>query len=169
MERVFIPKARIMKLFGKRDLLEQLEHYSDCKLVLNKDENYIDLIGKDALSEYIAKDIVFAYGRGFDASVAAKLRDDEYYLKVIDIRDYTRNSGRIKRIKSRLIGARGRARLNIEEMSSGYISIYGDTVSIIGTTEQIKSAQIAAETIIKGGSHKLAYKRMASLKEKGTE
>lgn len=168
MERVFIPKARIVRLSAKRELLEKLEHYSECKLILNNDENCIDLMGKDALSEYIAKDIVFAYGRGFDPYIAAKLKNDEYYLKVIDIRDYTRNSGRIKRIKSRLIGARGKAKLNMEDISSGYISIYGDTISIIGTTEQIRVAQIAAETIIKGGSHKLAYKRMVSLKERGT-
>ncbi len=160
MEQIYIPRARMKVLLNSSDALSTLEKGSECRITPDTEENCITLKGRDALCEYVAGEIVRAFGRGFPAKTACKLKKDNYYLKIIDLRDWTRNKSRIRRIKSRLIGTNGKAKLYIEEVSSASISVYGDTVSIIGREDEVRDAETAARTIIGGGSHRLAYTRM---------
>jgi arCOG04150 universal archaeal KH domain protein len=162
MERVYIPKARILLLARNSSMLRELERLAGCRLSLDIGEHCVDIYGEGAFSEYLSKGMVTAYGRGFDLKEASKLLIDDYYIKIIDLKDWTRNKDRIKRIKSRIIGTSGRAKARIEQESSSHISVYGETIAIIGKLDQIGEAEAAIETIIKGGSHRLAYKRLES-------
>ncbi len=160
MERVYIPKVRIRLLARSSSMLKELERLTACKVKLDIGEHCVDISGNDAYSEYMAKSVMSAYGRGFDLKEAAKLLIEDYYIKIIDLKDWTRNKERIKRIKSRIIGTSGRAKARIEHESSSEISVYGETIAVIGKLDQIEEAETAIHTIIKGGSHRLAYKRL---------
>ncbi len=163
MERVYIPRARILMLARSNYLLSELEKITNCKIKLDLNEHFVEISGSDAYSEYLSKDVISAFGRGFGLKKAGKLLIDDYYIKIIDLKDWTRNKARIKRIKSRIIGTSGRAKERIEQDSSADISVYGGTIGIIGNLEQIREAETALLTIIKGGSHRLAYKRLESV------
>jgi ribosomal RNA assembly protein len=88
-----------------------------------------------------------------------KLAGDEYALMVIDLTEYVgRNPNHLKRVKARIIGSEGRARRIVEENCHVDISVYGDTVSIIGRFEDVKAAEEAIISLIKGAPHGAVYK-----------
>ena len=77
-------------------------------------------------------------GRGFSPENSLRLLRGENSLHVIDLREFGGKSpDQIERIKGRIIGENGTARLNIENLTGATISVYGRTVGIIGRTKSI--------------------------------
>jgi ribosomal RNA assembly protein len=60
----------------------------------------------------------------------------------------------------RLIGREGRTRRIIEETTNTYVSIYGDTVAIIGEEEDVRAAEEAVIDLINGAPHSAVYKKL---------
>ncbi len=160
MEEIYIPKIRIRALRKNSGRLKELKLKTGCEILFDKEGNYVRLDGKEVLSEYLAKKVISAFGRGFGVKEACKLMDDRFYLKIINFKEFARNKDRRERIMARLIGTDGRAKLHMEEVSSANISIYGDTISIIGDIDAVQEAEVAIKTVIEGGSHRSAYIRM---------
>ena len=115
--------------------------------------------GGDPSSLFKARDVITAVARGFSPEKALKLAGDEYVLMVVDLTDYVgRNPNHLKRVKARIIGSEGRARRIVEENCHVDISVYGDTVSIIGRFEDVKAAEEAIISFVKGAPHGAVYK-----------
>ena len=115
--------------------------------------------GGDPSSLFKARDVITAVARGFSPEKALKLAGDEYVLMVVDLTDYVgRNPNHLKRVKARIIGSEGRARRIVEENCHVDISVYGDTVSIIGRFEDVKAAEEAIISLVKGAPHGAVYK-----------
>jgi ribosomal RNA assembly protein len=103
-------------------------------------------------------DLVKAIGRGFSPDRAFRLLKDEFYFALIDIHDYVgKNPDHVRRMKSRLIGTGGKTRRIIEELSEAELSIYGDTVAIIGDAEALDIARTALDMILNGSEHSAVY------------
>ncbi|MGC8586915.1 MAG: KH domain-containing protein [Candidatus Micrarchaeia archaeon] len=162
MQHFLIPRERAKLLNGK--LLEELEKRLGCSIRIS-DENAVTLDG-DAYLEYNAKGVIFAFGRGFDAETSCKLLDDAHFLEVIDLKERIGDESRRKQIKARIIGRGGAAKTYIEKFSGTNISVYGDTVSIIGALDDIKVAKAAINAIAEGSMHRKAYTLMQMEKEK---
>lgn len=158
MQQVYIPKERIERLRKERKMIERIEKECSCSVRFGEG-NYLDVIG-DAYGEYAARNILFAFGRGFDEKSAMKLLDDRYYLSTIDLMQAFKNKNRMREIKARIIGVHGKTKRYIETVSSAILSIYGGTVCIIGDTKAIREAEIAVKTLINGGSHRKAYEKL---------
>ena len=79
-----------------------------------------------------AKDVVTAIGRGFPPEVAFRLiRNEDEIFDMIDLRViFGRSESDIKRIKGRIIGAEGKTRKLIEELTEADVVVYGHTVGI---------------------------------------
>jgi ribosomal RNA assembly protein len=107
-----------------------------------------------------AKDLVTAIGRGFSPEHAFRLvRDEEAMLDLIDLRSaFGKSDADIKRVQGRIIGMNGKTRQIIEELTDTSVSVYGHTVGIIGTIEQIQIAREAIEMLIKGSMHGTVYR-----------
>jgi ribosomal RNA assembly protein len=107
-----------------------------------------------------AKDVITALGRGFSPEHAFRLiRDEEAILDVIDLRTvFGRSETDIKRIKGRIIGMNGKTRRIIEELTTTNVAVYGHTVSIIGTIEQVEAAREAIQMLVKGSMHATVYR-----------
>jgi ribosomal RNA assembly protein len=69
------------------------------------------------------------------------------------------------RIKGRIIGRDGRSRELIEEHTETFVSVYGKTVSIIGTTESVSTARRAIEMLIKGSPHSTVYRWLEKMRK----
>lgn len=165
MEQLYIPSKRARLLRGKSDAVRMVEHMCKCTVSISHDDT-IEIKGQDAFSEFSAKNILFAFGRGFDINTACRLNNPDQYFSSIDIEQLISNENRKKQLKSRVIGSEGRTRKYIEEVSGAHMSVYGDTVSFIGTIEEINEAETAVNTLLEGGTHRLAYTRMEAAHRK---
>lgn len=160
-----IPKERVGVLIGpegktKKHVEEKL------KVELQIDSEAGDVIiamaenADDPSTLFKAKDLVTAIGRGFSPEHAFRLvRDEEAVLDVIDLRSaFGKSEADIKRVQGRIIGMNGKTRQIIEELTDTNVSVYGHTVSIIGTVEQVQIARDAIEMLVKGSMHGTVYR-----------
>ncbi len=105
-----------------------------------------------------AFNIVRAVGRGFSPEKAMRLVDDDVFLEVIDIREFAgKKKNSVRRVRGRLIGTRGKTRRLIEELSGADVSVYGNTVSIIGDFLEIDIARNAITMLLSGSEHSTVY------------
>ncbi len=113
-----------------------------------------------------ARDMVLAIGRGFSPERAARLLREGTYLGIIDIKRVTgkREKAGLWRIRSRLIGVRGRARSRIEELSGASVSVFGSSVAVIGDDKQLERATRAIELLLRGSEHSAVFHLLARLK-----
>ncbi|MCL4411585.1 hypothetical protein M1329_01460 [Candidatus Marsarchaeota archaeon] len=162
MQEVYIPSERARLLARKGGAIKRLERLCGCEIKV-KAGMAIELAG-EAYGEYVARSVVYAFGRGFSIEMAERLVGDEVYFSSIDFGSVGKN--RVGDIRARLIGANGRAKSYIERVSGAHISVYGDTISFIGKANEIDEAETAARTLIEGGSHRLAYARMEAAHRK---
>ena len=155
-----IPKDRVAVLIGKKgETKEKLEENTSCQIRVNSKEGEVFLKGKDALQLYSARQMVTAIGRGFNPEVALLLLNTDYVFEVIDITIFSKKSkDTLIRLKGRVIGKEGKSRRIIEELSECHISIYGKTISMIGSSDTVGIARQAIESLLKGSTHANVYK-----------
>jgi ribosomal RNA assembly protein len=78
---------------------------------------------------------------------------------MVDLRlVFGRSEADIKRIKGRIIGAEGKTRRLIEELTEANVTVYGHTIGIIGSYEEADAARNAVQMIVEGCEHKTVYR-----------
>jgi ribosomal RNA assembly protein len=165
-QTIRIPLDRVGALVGKEGIVKD-EIERRCGVSIEVDgksgEARVSYL-PEALVEgnpFKAFDIVSAIGRGFSPQRAFSLLEEEKILTVIDLREYSgKSENAMIRIRSRLIGTEGKARKIIEQLSGATISIYGHTVSIIGSPEETSVAKEAVDKLAKGSTHKATYEML---------
>ncbi|MEM7819566.1 MAG: KH domain-containing protein [Candidatus Aenigmatarchaeota archaeon] len=151
-----IPEERISVLIGKNgQTKKQIEKMTKTKIIINDEIS----ISGDPINVMCAENIIRAIGRGFSPDIAKNLIDENKDLYIIVL---PKNENKLKRIKSRIIGTKGKCRKKIEMFTKTYICVYGKTVSIIGEYDNIEKARKAIEKLINGVSHKNVYKFLES-------
>ena len=170
MHELKIPKSRVGCLVGTKGEMKRIvERSTNTKLRIHS-EGDVEISG-DSYGEYVCEKIVRAVGRGFNPHVALNLISDNYSFEMLEIKDYSGTSKKkLMRLKSRLIGTKGKARRVIEGLTGCHISIYGKTVSIIGKLEELPVAFKAVKKILNGSNHGTVYafinSEMKSIKRK---
>ena len=160
-----IPNDRIAVLIGKSGSVKsKIEELCFVSLDVDGDtgEVVIKSIGDvENMQPFKAMEIVTAIGRGFSPENALTLLKGENTLHVIDLREFAgKSTANIERIKGRIIGEGGRARRNMENLSSTHISVYGRTVSIIGDASKLRLTVDAISAISSGGMHGAVYDKL---------
>ncbi|MCL5239051.1 MAG: hypothetical protein M1286_01080 [Candidatus Marsarchaeota archaeon] len=163
MQQFLIPAKRAQLLKGKA-LMDSVHKRLGCKVEVRNDNELV--IDGDALNEYNARVVMQAFARGFDFDTACKLLSDERFFETIDMKQLFKNEAQIKRIKARIIGTDGKAKTYVQSVSGADIAVYGDTVSLIGTVDEIRVARAAVEVLLEGGTHKKAYMIMEKAKRR---
>jgi ribosomal RNA assembly protein len=168
---VRIPEDRIGVVIGpggrtKRDLEERTHTHIE----IDPSDGAVSVSAPDEadpLGVMQARDAVLAIGRGFSPARAGRLLRDDTYLGVIDIKRVTghREKAQMWRIRSRLIGTNGKARSRIEDLSGCSMSIYGNTVALIGQEQQLERATRAVEMLLRGSEHSVVFHMLARLRE----
>ena len=154
-----ITQERIGVLIGKRGLTKrEIEEKTNTRIQVDSEEGLVSIEGEDADGFIQAVETVKAIARGFSPERAAILLEDpDLYLEIIELSEYAGSDSKIERIRGRIIGRDGRSRAQIQDMTATEISVYGKTVGIIGTVEQVKIAREAVEMLIKGVSHESIF------------
>ncbi|MCS7109892.1 MAG: KH domain-containing protein [Candidatus Caldarchaeum sp.] len=164
---VNIPKERVGVLIGEGGSVKsEIEKILGVVLQVDSREGTVVINlakpveeGGDPSALFKARDIVTAIGRGFPPEKALKLARDGYALSVIDLTDVVGNNiNHLTRVKARVIGSQGKTRKIIEETCHVDVSVYGDTVAIIGEFEDVRAAEEAVTTLVEGAPHGAVYR-----------
>jgi len=162
-ERLRIPKTRIAVLIGPEGKVKQrLEKATNTTITVDSEDGLVVIETKedteDPLATWKARDVVQAIGRGFSPHRAFWLLDEDVYIRVIDLEEYLTTPNQIRRVKGRVIGEGGKTRRNIEELTDTFVSVMGDTVSIIGELENQEVAVSAVTKLLRGAEHSTVYR-----------
>ncbi len=163
-----IPKDRVGVLIGlEGEVKKRIERTLGVQLTISGETGVVEITPQsestDPISLLRAKDIATAIGRGFSPERAYLLFDEDIILELIDLRElYGKNESDIRRVKGRIIGQQGKTRRIMEEMTKTSLSIYGDTVGIVGGYEEVATAREAVDMILKGKQHATVYRFLRS-------
>ena len=162
---VRIPKERVGVLIGPDGKVKQrIEEKFMVELLIDGDSGGVTVVLSEKASDpsllFRAKDTVTAIGRGFSPEQAFRLlRNDDDVFDFIDLRAvFGRSESDIKRVKARVIGANGKTRKLIEELTEASMVVYGHTIGFIGSFEQVDVARNAVQMLINGSQHHTVYK-----------
>lgn len=160
--RTKIPRERIAVCIGTNgETKKHVEDVTHTKITIDSADGAVLVEStpqtEDPLAVWRARDIVLAIGRGFSPKRAFELLDEDMILEVIFLDQSANTPKALKRIRGRLIGERGKTRRIIEEFTGTSLSIYGHSVSLIGTIERVNVAKEAVQMLLKGLPHKSVY------------
>ncbi|MDI6798729.1 MAG: KH domain-containing protein [Candidatus Aenigmarchaeota archaeon] len=162
IDHIAIPEERMKILRKNKKFIEQLKSLSEVDVELN-DEIYIE---GEPLKVLRVKEVLKAFGRGFDFDSALNLLDEDYYLEVIDVRDFAKKSrSRIVTLKGRVIGTKGKTKRLIEKYAEVKLSVYGKTISIIGKWDRVMVARQAIDKLLLGSLHSTVYRFLEKYKK----
>lgn len=159
-----IPKERVAVLIGPSGSVKsRIAESCGVELVIDSATGEVTVSSGDLATSrpFKAVEIVMAIGRGFSPESGMDLLRNDNILQVIDLREFAGKSrSSIERIKGRIIGEGGRARRNMESLSGTRISVYGRTVSVIGSGRNLRLAVDAITSLSGGNMHGAVYKKM---------
>lgn len=169
---VKIPLERVGVLIGPSGKVKRrIEGAFDVLLNVDSETGSVEVSlkpeAKDVTVIFTVRNIVKAIGRGFSPKRAAMLADEDFDLVIIDLTDYVgRSKNALARVKGRIIGRDGRSRVLLEELTGAIISVYGQTVAIIGRTVSLDMAREAILMLVKGAFHKTVWNYLYSYRRK---
>lgn len=147
MEFVLEETRKILR--NKKNLEEKL------KVKISGRGKKIEISGNE-IEEYIAHKVLEAISIGFEEDIAFQLLNPEYIFEKINIKDITKRKN-LQEIKARVIGTRGGTIDLISDLSNCHTVLHGNTVYIIGNSEEIKNAMNAIIKLIKGSKQSSVY------------
>ena len=156
-----LPKSRVGVAIGPEGAVKRrIERETGTKLIFDSDTGKVVIRAgeENPLGPLVAEETLKAIGRGFSPDRAFRLFGDDVYLEVIDITSYAGRSDKARtRLKGRVIGEAGKTRKIIEETTGAAVSVYGKTVSLIGTPKQLEVAREAVHMLLGGAPHSVVY------------
>lgn len=161
VRHLLLPKDRIGAAIGPDGRVRrEIERRTGTELTLDGETGEVEIKSaeENPLGVLAAREVLTAIGRGFSPKRAYRLFDEDAYLEVIDITSYTGRSDKARgRLKGRVIGEAGKTRRVIEETTEASLSVYGKTISTIGTPEQLEVVREAVHMLLSGAPHSAVY------------
>src|SRR3989344_1113498 len=148
MEEIYIEKIEDIKK-NKAEIEKKL----NVKLTIAGNKI---LYESNSFDEYEASLVFEAISFGFSVKIALNLKIEDNVFKVIHIKDYTKR--KLRDVKSRLIGAEGKTRKIISNISNCHILINESDVGIIGYVKEVENASTAITNLIKGSKQANMYR-----------
>ncbi|MDH3364496.1 MAG: KH domain-containing protein [Thermoplasmata archaeon] len=166
-QSVKVPRERIGVLIGKDGGVKaKVENQTGVKMLVDSEEGDVTVDyskAEDPSAVLSVMDFITAIGRGFSPEKAMLVLDDDWYLEVIDIRDYVgKKPAHVARMRARVIGTKGKTRRLFEELTGVYMSVYGNTVALIGDTLKLDIARRALDMLLSGSEHSAVYRFLES-------
>lgn len=163
MHYIKVPKERVAVVIGKNgSVKEEIEKKTGVHIYIDSKEGDISIDeseAEDVMGGMKALNIIRAIGRGFSPERAMRLMDDDVFLEVIDIREFAgKRKNSVRRIRGRIIGTKGKTRRLIEELSGAEVSVYGNTVSMIGDFLEVDIVRNAVTMLLTGSEHSTVYR-----------
>jgi ribosomal RNA assembly protein len=167
-----IPRDRVGALIGpKGKAKKRIEDFFGVVLTVDSDSGSVEITlnpdTKDVSVIFTVQNIVKAIGRGFSPQRVEILAKEDFDLNILDLSDYVGDSkNALARVRGRIIGKNGRSRAILEELTETRISVYGDTVAIIGNVQNLGVAREAVMKLVKGAFHKTVWNFLYAYRRK---
>ncbi len=161
---VRIPVDRLAPLIGEGGkVIRELEERTNTLITVDEVNASVSIepASPDTTMDKLlkARDFIMAVAAGFSPDKAWRLLDEGQVLVVINLKEVIGSSpNHLTRIKGRIIGEKGKARRNIEQMTGTDINVYDDRVAIIGDYESAQIAREAVQMLIQGRMHSTVYR-----------
>lgn len=110
------------------------------------------MIEGEEFEEYISEEIIRAIDFGFDAEDALLLLNPEYALEFVNIKSHTKRKN-LQDVRARVIGIGGKAKRTIEELTGAVLSIQGNKIGVIVSSEHLNTTLNALRSLIQGAKH----------------
>jgi ribosomal RNA assembly protein len=167
MRSVRIPADRVGTLIGKNGETKKIiERMSGIRIDVDTEGGILfneEAKGVDPLMALKIVDVIKAVGRGFNPDRAVRLFEDDEYFEAIDLKEVAGDKpNQLGRVRGRLIGSEGKTRRIIEDLTGCYMSVYGNTVALIGNSVSLPVAKHAIELILNGSEHSTVYHYLES-------
>jgi ribosomal RNA assembly protein len=157
---VLIPDEKLKLLKSDKKIFEKLENLCACKFHLS---DVVEVDCEDPLKSLRVKEVVKAFGRGFDIEDCLNLLDEDYALEIIEVPEFSgKSKNRQIELKGRVIGKEGKSKNLIEKYAEVKLAIYGKTISIIGKWDRVRIAREAVEMLLSGRLHGTVYRFLES-------
>ena len=164
MRSIKVPQDRIGAIIGpKGSTKRMIQKISGIKIDIDTEEGEVMIHDEAELADPLMAlkimDVIKAIGRGFSPERAFRLFEDDEYLEIVDLKEFVggRNN-QLTRIRGRLIGQNGKTRRIIEDLTGVEMTIYGNTVALIGSSVSMPVAKHAIELILNGSEHATVYR-----------
>ena len=160
---VSVPPDRLGVIIGNKGAVKkEIEKRTGVKVEVDTSSSSVILELDPTKSSYDnllkARNVIVAIAHGFSPERAFRLFNEDQILDIVDLTQYSSGSRNdLIRIKGRIIGEKGKTRRIIEEYTDTYISVYGDTVAIIGGYEHVMVARRAIQMLANGAQHRTVY------------
>ena len=159
---VRLPQDRLGALIGPGgDVKAMIERRAKVRLDVDSDSGEVGIVESaktNPLKALQAEEVVRAIGRGFSPDSAQALFREDVFLAVIDMRDYVgHREGRLRQVRGRVIGEKGRTRRMIEELTTCHMAVQGNTVGLIGEAQGLEAAKRAIDMLLSGSEHSTVY------------
>ncbi|MHA1150028.1 MAG: KH domain-containing protein [Promethearchaeota archaeon] len=156
-----VGKGRLAVLIGKNgEIKNKIENSLGVKLDINSKTGECQIIPNiespnyNPINTLTAQKVVNAINRGFNPEKALKLLEENFEFDMFNLYHILGKSDkRIKRMKGRIIGRDGEMRKAIEKFTDSFVSVYGKTVSIIASYENLTIARKAISMLLNGIPH----------------
>ena len=163
MKYLKIPMERVAVLIGRNgETKKDLEEKSGLKINIDSKLGEVVIDNhevEDTLMIIKIENIVKAIGRGFSPQNAMKLMDDDADFFVFDLYDYVgKKEAHVRRLKSRIIGKKGKTKRVLEELTEARISIYGHTVSVISDIVRMNILKKSIDMVLAGRKQATVYR-----------
>jgi len=132
---------------------KKLEKELNVKITNRGKEVFVDGNSED---EYTAEKILDALEFGFPFSTAMQIKKDDCEFEIINIKDHTTKKN-LSRIRARIIGTKGKTLKTLCDLTNCYFELKDNQIGIIGFPEEIKNAQEAIISIIRGSKQGNVY------------
>ena len=151
MKKLFVSKVR--KISQNKN---ELEKNLDVKISISG--RNVSISGKE-IDEYFASRVIEALDYPFLPEDALLLKDENYMMEVIGIKDHTRRKD-FSVIRGRIIGTQGKTLKVLGDLTGCEIVVEDNNVAIIGKAEHILDAVQAVISLIQGSKQGNVYARL---------
>jgi ribosomal RNA assembly protein len=104
------------------------------------------------LNEFLTEKIIHAIDFGFDVEDALLLKNEDFVLEFIDIKEHT-NRKNLKDVRARVIGTNGKAKKTIEKLTGCIIVVKDNLIGLIVDSTHSDSVIQAIKSLIQGSKH----------------
>lgn len=156
-----IPQERIGVLIGRNgEVKKRLEEKMGVKIHVQPDGPIkVEYSAENPEVYFKLKRISEAISCGFSGDDALRLLDDNVILRKIDLRGFANESSqRMKILKGRIIGSRGKVWKKIEKLADVKIAVYKYNVGIIGSEENCETAYRTIIKILEGSQFSTVFR-----------
>jgi ribosomal RNA assembly protein len=121
------------------------------KIRINVKQSSLTIKGNE-VNEFLVEKILLAIDFGFDVEDALLLKDEDFNLEFINVKEHTRRKN-LEEVRARLIGTNGKAKRTIENLTGGVIVVHENEVGFIVDSEHLEQGVQGIISLIQGAKH----------------